>query len=82
MPLYLFYTMVQKTQKWPKPQIKVCSRLNREDKKIVYVEWRRFECRDFRLPRSVPESSPGECFMLRKQVNLSSQQQTKRTKLV
>ena len=23
MPLYLFYTMVEKSQKWPKTQIKV-----------------------------------------------------------
>ena len=28
MPLYLFYTMVQKSQKWPKTQIKGGSCLN------------------------------------------------------
>ena len=29
MPLYLFYTMVQKSQKWPKTQIKGGPALNR-----------------------------------------------------
>ena len=28
MPLYLFYTMVQKSQKWPKTQIKGGPALN------------------------------------------------------
>ena len=32
MPLYVFYTMVQKSQKWPKTQIKGIALSQREEK--------------------------------------------------
>ena len=51
MPLYLFYTMVQKSQKWPKTQIKgggggSCLKqsmwLLHNRQQILYFTWQRF----------------------------------------
>ena len=44
MPLYFFYIMVQKSQKWPKTQIKGGPALSfneSEQTKTVFAEWRR-----------------------------------------
>ena len=39
MPLYLFYTMVQNSQKWPKTQIKGGPALICETFQLTFLQW-------------------------------------------